>query len=272
MTKSILYDSHMHTPLCKHAKGEPEEYAAVAEKRGLKGIVMTCHNPGPEGFSTRVRMSISQFDDYLAMVERARAAWHGRVDVRLGLESDYVPGMESFLEDLHARADFDYILGSLHPQLPYYKDEYYDGDVSAFQQTYFQHLAQAAETGLFDALSHPDLVKNVFPLQWNVESLLPDIRVALDRIAQTGVAMELNTYAYTKSIKEMLPNRTMLVEMVARNIPIVLGSDAHVPRDVANDFEKALDLLEEVGYQQVYYYLKHQRHQVNIMAARYSLL
>ena len=41
MTEPVLYEQHMHTPLCKHARGEPGDYAAVAEQRGLKGIVVT---------------------------------------------------------------------------------------------------------------------------------------------------------------------------------------------------------------------------------------
>ena len=47
----MLYETHMHTPLCKHAAGEPEDYAEVAQRRGLKGIIVTCHNPAPDGFS-----------------------------------------------------------------------------------------------------------------------------------------------------------------------------------------------------------------------------
>ncbi len=195
----LLYDSHMHTPLCKHSRGEPEEFAAVAEKRNLKGIIITCHNPGPTpDFSARVRMTMAQFDDYVAMVERARQAWAGRIDVRLGLECDYMPGLEPFLEKLLTRADFNHVLGSLHPMLDYYKDAYMNGDDFAFQQLYFEHLAQSAETGLFDTLSHPDLVKNMFPQTWRVEPLLDDIRRSLDRIAKTGVAMELNTSGSAK--------------------------------------------------------------------------
>jgi len=45
------------------------------------------------------------------MVTRAHAAWTGRVDVRLGLESDYFPGVEGWLEKLHASRPFTYILG-----------------------------------------------------------------------------------------------------------------------------------------------------------------
>jgi len=71
----MMYESHKHTPLCKHAYGEPEEYAARAEERGLRGIIVTCHNPMPDGFSPHVRMSPAEFDEYLEIVNRARDAW-----------------------------------------------------------------------------------------------------------------------------------------------------------------------------------------------------
>lgn len=270
-TTPVLYDSHMHTPLCKHARGEPEEYAAVAEKRGLKGIIVTCHNPGPNGFSPRVRMSLDQFDTYVEMVERARQAWHGRVDVRLGLECDYIPGMEAFLQELLSRADFHHVLGSIHPQLPYYRSQYDKGDPVAFCETYFENLALAAETGLFDTLSHPDLVKNVYHRQWNVTQQLPVICASLDRIALTDVAMELNTSGVHKLIREMNPGSVILREMCIRHIPVVVGSDAHEPHRVAADFEKAFDLLETAGYESVNFYLNRQRHSVSIAAARASL-
>ena len=106
----VLYEMHMHTTLCKHARGEPEDYAAAARRRGMKGIVVTCHNPTDDGWSPGVRMSVAELDDYVAMVERARAAWSGRVDVRLGIESDYVPGMEPWLEKLHDLAAFHHCL------------------------------------------------------------------------------------------------------------------------------------------------------------------
>jgi histidinol-phosphatase (PHP family) len=271
-SESILYETHMHTPLCKHAKGEPEEYAAVAEQRGLKGIIVTCHNPTNNGWAPQVRMSFDQFDDYVAMVERARQSWAGRVDVRLGMESDYAPGMEPWLEKLHGLADFHHILGSVHAPLPDYKDRYLNGDIVAFQRLYFEHLAMAAETGLFDTLAHPDLVKNVAPAEWRLDRLLDDIRRALDRIAATGVAMELNTSGLNKAIREMNPGQTILAEMQQRHIPVVVGADAHEPGRVAANFEDALDLLEAVGYRHINIFLNRHRHEIEIEAARQSLL
>ena len=269
---SVLYESHMHTPLCKHASGEPEEYAAVALRRGLKGIIVTCHNPVPGGFAPHVRMDVEQFEEYVAMVERARAAWAGRVDVRLGLESDYMPGMEPWLEKLHARAALNHVLGSVHPQVAEYHQQYFHGDVVEFQKTYFTHLAMAAETKLFDTLSHPDLVKNIYPTRWRLELLIDHIRSCLDRIAKTGVAMELNTSGIHKDIQEMNPGPQILKEIHNRGIPVVIGADAHKPNRVAAEYEEALDMLSGIGFTHVNIFLERKRHEIAIDAARASLV
>ena len=271
MPVPILYDTHMHTPLCKHAHGEPEEYAAVAEERGLKGIVFTCHNPDPNGWSPKVRMAVSEFDDYVALVERGRRAWEGRVDVLLGLESDYAPGMESWLEELHSMAPFNYVLGSVHCHLPQYRERYFNGDVRAFQRTYFDHLALAAETGLFDCISHPDLVKNDYPEEWQPREILDDICKALDRIAATGTAMELNTSGSNKRVPEMNPAAFILREMQARDIPVVIGSDSHEPSRVGADFRVALKRLEDAGYSHAHFFINRKPQRVLISDATASL-
>ena len=189
-----LYDSHMHTTLCKHARGPLSAYAEQAERRGLRGISITCHSPMPAGWNPQVRMSIQQLPQYVDMVAELREGFAGRVDVRLGLESDYFPDMESWLHELHGRADFSYILGSVHPQSPEYRARFFNGATRlAYETSYFENLAKAAESGLFDCLSHPDIVKIVHPRQYQVAEHMYTIRRVLDRIARAGTAMELNT-------------------------------------------------------------------------------
>jgi len=269
--KPVLYETHLHTPLCKHAEGLPGDYAAAAESRGLKGIIVTCHSPMPDDFSASVRMSPGQFPEYLDLVAQARQDWAGRVDVRLGLESDYFPGMEGWLTELHQRADFHYILGSVHPQIREYMNRFYKKDWVEFHRGYFGHLADAAESGFFDSLSHPDIVKNQGSEFWDVEALLPWIRPALDRIAQTGIAMELNTSGLNKRIPEMNPGRGILHEIRTRNIPITLGADAHQPERTGDKFVEALELLREEGFSEVNYFLERQRIPVPIDNALASL-
>lgn len=210
-------------------------------------------------------MSIHQFDEYLALVEKTRRSWQGQLDVRLGLENDYMPGMETWLADLHAKASFDYLLGSIHPHLPEYRSAYMVGeDIPAYQRTYFDLLAQAAESGLFDAISHPDYIKSVWPKAWHLKPLRDDIRRSLDRIAQTGVALEVNTAGTNKAPGEMYPGRWMLKEMRMRDIPVVLGSDAHHPEQVGQKFGQALEELAGAGYTQVRFFLERRPRDITI--------
>ncbi len=267
----VVYETHMHTPLCRHADGEIEEYAAYAERRGLRGIIVTCHNPLPDGYSQDVRMYPDQLPLYLSLVDRARQAWLGRIDVRLGLECDWVAGQEDFLARQIASANFDYILGSVHPHVWEYRQRFEHNGPVDFQRTYFEHLAVAAETRLFDCLSHPDIVKNLHPDQWNLKQVLDSVRRSLDRIAATGMAMELNTSGLGKEIPEMNPGRTILREMKLRDIPVVVGADAHRPDSVADHYEAAYDMLKDAGYQQVTVVLNRRPTQIPLDQARRSL-
>lgn len=263
--ESNMYDSHMHTPLCKHARGPLSAYAERAEQKGLRGITFTCHSPMPEGWDAGLRMTLAQLPQYVDMVEREREAFAGRVDVRLGLESDYFPGMEGWIADIHSRADFSYILGSVHALTKEFKAKYLDGSTRLeYEKSYFECLALAAETGLYDCLSHPDIVKIAHPKLYNVADHLDTIRRVLDRIAATGIAMELNTSGLNKSYPEMNPGAEMLAEMALREIPVVIGSDSHDAYRVGAGFETALDNLRDAGYDRVSYFLKRQRHELAI--------
>ena len=272
MIEPLLYDTQIHTPLCKHAEGEPEEYASAAEKRGLKGIIFTCHNPMPDGFAAGARMSIEEFDEYVRIVQRAAEAWRGSVDVRLGLECDYFPGIEPWLSRQIESADLHYVLGSVHPSISGHAQKWFGhADPLANQVTYFEHVAMAGESGLFDCLSHPDIVKNAAPDEWQLDRIMDCICQCLDRVAATGTAMEFNTSGWNKAIPQANPGPQMLTEMARRGIPVVVGSDSHVPHRVGDRFGRAFDCLEQAGYEQVSFFLDRTSRQVPIDMARHSL-
>lgn len=217
-------------------------------------------------------MRRDEWPDYLRIVERARLLFEGRLDVRVGVECDYMPGMEDYWKEFLSYNSPSHVLGSVHPQVAEYREKYWRGDEFDYQKLYFDHLARAAETGLFDTLSHPDLVKNTTSNFWNLERIMPYIEKALDRIAATGVAMELNTSGLHKSIRQMNPAPEILAAMQLRGIPLVIGADAHVPERVAADFEAALTLAGQCGYERVSFFVERQRQEVPIAQALSSLV
>lgn len=288
----MLFEHHSHTTLCNHAYGEPEAYVEAALARGLAGLTVTCHNPMPGGFSQNVRMRMEEFPAYLVLVERARAHAEtiglngidgGGGGVRLGLECDYFPGHEDFLREQAGWGDFDYLLVSVHPTTMEYKAHFGDarearaaeagGPTLTHEQawaTYFDNLAASAELGLHDCISHPDLIKNPTKEWWDVDRAMEILTAAggpLDRIAGTGIAMELNTSGVLKKIPEMNPNPSMLRAMREREIPVVLGADAHVPERVGDGYLTGLALLKSVGYETVRQFKQREAYDVSIDAA-----
>ena len=129
MTEPILYEQHMHTPMCKHASGMPTEYAARALEVGLKGIVVTCHNPLPDGLSSGVRMAENQWQEYQDLVAQTREEWADKVDVRLGIEADWLPGIENYVEKQLASA----------PLLSHLKEHPQEGDGQQHENPHCVH-------------------------------------------------------------------------------------------------------------------------------------
>ncbi len=267
--QALLFESHCHTPLCRHSVGEPEEYAQAALNRNMAGINLTCHGPTPIEFGHCMRQS--EWPEYLRICERARSEFAGRIEVKTGIECDFLPSLVSYWRGFFTKNGMSHVLGSVHPQVATYREQFWRGDSFEYQKTYFKHLGDAAETGLFDTLSHPDLVKNSTSSDWNLERILPHIQRQLDRIAKAGTAMELNTSGLLKNIAEMNPAPAILREMAGRNIPVVIGSDAHVPERVGDHWIEALDLLSECGFQTVSFFVDRARRDIQIDLARASL-
>ena len=264
-----MFESHCHTPLCRHAVGEPEDYAQAALERNLAGINITCHGPTPREWGHC--MKSFEWDEYLGICERARDQYAGQIEVKTGVECDFLPSLTQYWRDFLRRHELSHVLGSVHPQVDEYRRLYWNGDAFDYQKKYYELLAQSAETGLFDTLSHPDLVKNTVADDWDLERIFPHIEKSLDRIAATGVAMELNTSGRNKKISEMNPAPAILRAVNARGIRVVVGADAHVPERVGEGFEDALDLLGECGFTHVSFFVDRVRRDVAVAHARASL-
>ena len=70
---------------------------------------------------------------------------------------------------------------------------------------------------------------------------------------------------------EVHPCEPMLREMKAREIPIVIGSDAHQPERVSDYFMPALSQLMKVGYDKISAFRGRERYEVDLMDALRSL-
>lgn len=198
------------------------------------------------------RMDLGDFPRYLDLVDEARKA-HPNLPIRLGLECDFIPGREEWVRELAKMAEFDYFIGAVHYIAPDWDvdnplklDRWKQQPVEEVWTRYFQALSQAAQSGLFDFLAHPDLVKKFGHIPPG--DLLPYYRGALDAMADCGIAMEVSTAGLRKEVGEIYPSAQFLRQAFLRKIPILISSDSHAPQEVGHAFQQALDLVKETGY------------------------
>ena len=245
-------DYHMHTPACRHATGEPSEYAARALAIGLREIGFSDHSPMRQDDFDNWRMRLDQLDEYVQKVRRAQQDFPA-LEIKLALEVDYLPGHEEWIRDLAGRHPWDYFIGSVHyvsdtwaidnpEQLSRWKER----DAFEVWSVYVDRLIQSAKSGLFEILGHVDLPKkfNIRPK----EDCAPLYRRFFEAVAAADIAIELNTAGLRKDCKEIYPSRAILDLAAERKVAITFGSDAHAPGEVGYAFGEAVALARAVGY------------------------
>ena len=118
-------------------------------------------------------------------------------------------------------------------------------------------------------LAHPDLVK-----VWGSQRPRPegDLRayyeLAMDGIAESGIAVELSTAGLRKRVGELYPAPAFLELALQAGAPVALSSDAHRPEEVGAGYAQALELLERLGVGELCVFEHRRRRLQPIAAAR----
>jgi histidinol-phosphatase (PHP family) len=270
----MLLDYHMHTRLTDGI-GEPVEYAAVALERGIQEIGISEHAPlgdeaaiiqlGLEEHRSGWNLRLADVDLYVRMVREAQRAFP-QLSIKLGLEVDYFPNREDWIRELAALYPWDYFLGSVHFINGWPVDasaKYWEGrDIEERWRAYFDLWAQAARSRLFDSLAHPDL-----PKKFGFRPAIPvtdRYQAALQAVRESGCAIEVSTGGLRKPCREIYPSEEFLRLARQLDIPVTLGSDAHLPADVGQDFDKAVALLQNCGYRQTCRFTRRTRELVTL--------
>jgi histidinol-phosphatase (PHP family) len=245
-------DYHMHTPLCGHADGEPQEYARQAIKAGLTEIGFSDHAPLVSHKDPGISMDISQLPIYHHMIESVRTEFEDDLKVLVGIEADYVPGFEDKTKLVIAEYPYDYIIGSVHFiekwgfDDPIQMKEWNARDINEVYREYHRLLRKSALSRMFDIMGHVDLVKkfDFHPTADMTNEIEENARV----FKKTGVVVEINSSGLRKPAHEIYPSLHDLKIYCAKGIPITFGSDAHKPEDVGRDFDKSRELALAAGY------------------------
>lgn len=256
----MLTDYHLH--LRPDEEGSDAEHHFTADNVDRYLVAASEHGIDELGVSEHVHRFAAALDvwQHEFWREQARDDLDAYCDfvrttpLRLGIEADFIPGREDRIAELLEARDFDYVVGSVHFLGERAVDqERWDlwagaADADAIWRRYFATLAEAVRSGLFDILGHPDLIK-----VWGLDRPLPQrdprfhYEPAIEAIAESEIAVEISTAGLRKPVGEIYPSRAFAEMCVDAGAAFSLSSDAHTPEQVGYGYERALDLMGQVG-------------------------
>jgi histidinol-phosphatase (PHP family) len=250
---------HVHS---SWSDGQTDILALVTAAReiGLAELGISDHYvmaPGAQPVSWS--MPLEALPAYLAEIAAAEEAAGQALRVRRGLEVDYFPEQVGALREVLAEQPLDYVIGSVHFVDGFPIDEsaghweaLSTADRDAVIRGYWTRIGEMARTGLYDFCAHLDLTKKFGFAA--VSDIGPEVTAALDAIAGAGIAVEVNTAGWRTVSREAYPAPAILRACRGRGIPTLINADAHAPRFLTRDFDRAAALLRAAGYTEVVTY------------------
>ncbi|NDW11554.1 histidinol-phosphatase HisJ family protein [Bacteroides sp. 214] len=263
-----LTNYHTHCSFCD-GKAPLEEFVqeAIAQKFTSYGV--SSHAPLP--FSTAWTInSEAALNDYFQEFYRLKEKYSGEIELYLGLEIDYMNDESNPASAYFQALPLDYRIGSLHmiynlkgevvdvdcgpEKFREIVDNHFDGDLVHVINVYYQRLTRMVELGGFDILGHPDKIHHnamcyrpgILDESW-YENIMNNY---FQRIAAAGCMLEVNTKAYFQR-GVFFPNERYFSQIKQLGIPVVVNSDAHLPKNINDARPEALAALLKAGYTEV---------------------
>lgn len=216
----IVLDTHTHTLVSGHAYNTIREMAAMAKEKGLEALAITDHAPNMPG-------SCHSF--YFQNMEVIPREMYG-VRLFMGCELNILDEMGTVDLKQEVLERLDLTIASIHPPC-YQGAETMESVTAAY--------VAAMENPLIHIIGHPD--DGRFPI---------DYEVLVKKAKETGTILEINNTSlqpggFRRNTREN--DKTILRLCKEYQVPVTLGSDAHMDVDIAN-FSLALELLKECEF------------------------
>jgi histidinol-phosphatase (PHP family) len=249
----MLVDYHVHAIAHGEYAYNQEwlnEFLDGAHHQGIKEI----------GFSEH-----DEFKDQVdfKLLEKMKINRLHNIDIKLGLEVDYIPGREEKIRDIIQQNEYDYIIGSVHYingwgfDHPDFKDRFDEFDIDYLYSQYTSILMKMVQSNCFDVVGHIDLIK-IWGHRPSKRTSLYYFEPVLKAIKKNGLAVEINSAGLRKMVEEIYPASNLVNMMFAYNIPIVFGSDAHNPGQLGEGLAEAYRSARQAGYK---YFVRLNQHE-----------
>lgn len=263
---------HTHSSYCD-GKATPREMVEFAVAHGFIALGFTGHCPLP--FENT--FSIINYEGYCNEIRALKEEYADRINIYLGLEMDYVPGMLEDFTPLIKKGGLEYTIGSVHlipPEgvTPHSNEDlwmidgsryqtydeglmkHFGGDIRRGVRAYFHNENAMLERNRPTIVGHPDkiVMHNRDRYFHEDEPWYRDLALeTIHLIKELDLICEINTRGiYKGRHADYYPGKWLIEEMKQLRIPVIVSTDAHAPEDLLRT-EGAYEYLKEIDYRDV---------------------
>ncbi len=259
----LRHNYHTHTYRCGHAEGNDEEYVVEAIAQGILELGFTDHIMLPNFSQKNIRGDYELEEGYLRSINALKEKYKNRIKIRIGYEAEAFEQYFDHYKMLLDSKKVEYLILGNHCYLNDKKEvKFFFSQITTKQDIldYGKYCVNGMKSGLFKYVAHPDYYMGSY-LKWDrtCEKVAKDIcKVA----RKMNMPLEFNFGAIRRGKRQIgdeyrfaYPYKRFWEIAKKYKVKIILGLDAHAPKDIStdkNDYgyrlvkEWGLDVLDEM--------------------------
>ncbi len=254
---------------CNHAHDSLEAVVQEYVRQRFTWVGLTEHMPPPgdrflypeeKQAGLTAGVMFARFERYMAEARRLQAAYAGRVEIRVGFESEGTPSaLESALGLIDRHAP-DYVVGSVHHigdiAFDYSPGEYQraveaTGGITALYCEYFDLQDAMIRKLKPQVVAHFDLIR-IFDRDYFRTLASAPVRARIQRnlelIRKWDLILDFNVAALRKGAGEPYLSRSLLEQARRMGIAVVPADDAHSVATVGSHLDEGMRILQAAGF------------------------
>ena len=249
MENNMKINYHTHCEKCKHAIGTVADYAQAAYEAGYNILGISDHAPF-KGDMFGYRMDFLELNDYIEEVKKVQNQYMGRMDIKLGMEVEFLKEQQSFYEELLGKYEMDYLILGQHFYDKDDKVRYVHEIASTSEYIDYAHsIKEAISKGYFFFIAHPDLIF-IHDFPWD-DYCVKACDIIIDAAVKYNVPIELNANGVRRGLQQFCDGERYqyphykFFQMVSQSkVPVLVNSDCHNPNEIDDEaMEQARKLV-----------------------------
>lgn len=268
-TELISFHGGHSGQYCSHARDLLEDIILRYIELGFAKVGITEHVPPVNDrllYPDEQKLNLTfddlniRFQNYFKEIKALKKKYASKIKIFAGMETETYTGYVDHIQNLIAKFQPDYIVGSVH----HIHDVCFDYSMEAYEQvavgcgsheamyeTYFDLQYEMIKALKPFVVGHFDLIR-IYDEDYKKRLLLPKINQKIKRnlalIKSLNLVMDFNLRPLAKGRKEPYITGSILKKVKEMGIRAVPGDDSHGVNEAGGHVEAAVDILKANGF------------------------